>query len=188
VVNIVYGGSFNPPTKAHYEIVLSLLEKYENAKIIIVPVGNTYIKKGLIDFKHRQKMLEIIFKDFPNVIISDIENCKQYDGTLKTLEDLEKNHTNLYFVMGSDNLVDFDKWHNYDKILAKYPIIIVKRNNQNIKKMLSNFSALSPKYEIVEFKHPANSTAIRKNLEKNKNWVHDEIYNYIKVNNLYRKW
>jgi len=41
---LVFGGSFNPPTKAHLEIVEKLLERYEHARVLLLPVGDDYQK------------------------------------------------------------------------------------------------------------------------------------------------
>ncbi len=36
---IIYGGSFNPVTKAHEEIVQILKEQFKNADILLIPVN-----------------------------------------------------------------------------------------------------------------------------------------------------
>ena len=44
---ILYGGSFNPPTLAHYGVVKLLNEVYNPDKIILMPVGCKYPKPNL---------------------------------------------------------------------------------------------------------------------------------------------
>ncbi|WP_162140323.1 nicotinate (nicotinamide) nucleotide adenylyltransferase [Haploplasma axanthum] len=185
MINIVYGGSFNPPTKAHYEIVKKLLNEFRDSKVIIVPVGDTYFKKELIDFKIRKEMLKIVFNTNPNVEINDIEYYKPFDGTLKTLLSLEQVYENLHLVIGADNLVNFDKWINYEEILKKYPLIIIKRNKQDVNELIKKYLYLKPKYQVIEFNNEANSTAIRNNVHEHKDWLDRNVYQYIKDNELY---
>lgn len=184
-MNIVYGGSFNPPTLAHLKIVNKLLEEYNNANIIVLPVGNSYNKPELIDFKHRFNMLEIMFKNENRVLISKLEEVKAFDGTLKSLEELSKIYQNLVLVIGSDNINEFDKWINYQKLLKKYPLIIMQRNNDNVKELMMDYERYAVKYEVVEFNEEISSTLIRKNIFENKNLLDEKIYQYIKDNGLY---
>lgn len=183
-MNIIYGGSFNPPTLAHYEIVQTLLNNYPNAKVIIIPVGNTYQKDDLISFNHRFKMLELLFKDNNRVIISRVEETN-FNGTFHTLNILNKQFNNLYLVVGSDNIININKWIEYEKLLKKYPLIIFRRNNDNVENIMKQYNKLNPKYEIINFNHNASSTLVRSNIEKNKKYLHNDIYNYILENNLY---
>ena len=70
-MEVVYGGCFNPPTIAHQEIISYLANHYD--KVILIPTGNDYNKVGLIDYKNRVEMLNIIIKPYNNVVISTIE-------------------------------------------------------------------------------------------------------------------
>ena len=51
-----FGGSFNPPTKAHEELAKEIMKEFNLDKLFFVPVGNTYQKNGLIDEKDRYRM------------------------------------------------------------------------------------------------------------------------------------
>ncbi len=55
-----FGGSFNPPTIAHKTLAIKAAEKLNLDKVFFVPVGDGYKKDGLIDEKHRFKMLQLI--------------------------------------------------------------------------------------------------------------------------------
>lgn len=182
---VVYGGAFNPLTKAHIEITNKILKTYPNSKVIIVPVGNDYNKPELIDFNHRFNMLKLAFKDNKNVIISKIENSKKYLGTLNTLNKLSEKYNNLHFLIGSDNLININKWIKYQTLLKTYPLVIVKRDNINIIEILNNYKHLNIKYDLIEFNSQINSTKIRNNINKYKNWLNKDIYKYIKNNKLY---
>lgn len=184
-MNIVYGGSFNPPTQAHFKIVNKLINVYSESNIIVLPVGNSYNKPELIDFYHRFNMLKIMFKNSKNVFISKLEEIKTFDGTLKSLNKLEKTYNNLVLVIGSDNIKEFDTWINYQELLNKYPLIIMQRNNDNVELLMEKYKKYSIKYEIVEFNEEISSTIIRNNLEDYKKLLDKKVYQYIKENELY---
>ena len=80
-MNIVYGGSFNPPTKAHKLIIDKLFQIFMPDNIIVVPVGNSYGKKGLIEFSHRYNMAKLLDN---RVVICDFEDKEEYTGTYRT--------------------------------------------------------------------------------------------------------
>lgn len=184
-MNIVYGGSFNPPTQAHFKIVNKLINVYSESNIIVLPVGNSYNKPELIDFNHRFNMLKLMFKNSKNVFISKLEEIKTFDGTLKSLNELEKTYNNLVLVIGSDNIKEFDTWINYQELLNKYPLIIMQRNNDNVELLMEKYKKYSIKYEIVEFNEEISSTIIRNNLEDYKKLLDKKVYQYIKENELY---
>jgi len=182
---IVYGGAFNPPTTSHIEIVELLLNKYKNAKVVILPVGNDYNKKELIDFKFRFEMLNLCFKNNKRVIISRLEDEIDYQGTLNSLNHLSLKYKNIYLATGADNVINFTKWIKYEELLSKYPLIIIKRNGIDVKVEMEKYQYLNIKYDIINYNTNVKSTLIRKDLEKYKNWLNEDIYQYILKNKLY---
>lgn len=186
-MNICFGGSFNPPSLAHKEMVLYIKEKFNPNNLIIVPCGNNYNKKDLIDFKYRYEMLKIAMKDI--AIISDVEGIsKNYLGTLNTLDLLSKDYSDLYFVMGADNLVTIKSWINYRELLRKYKFIVFRRDEIDIEDyVLNNLYEFKDRFTFIDgFKMNVSSTAIRNDLEGNKDMLDIGVYEYIKQNNLYK--
>jgi nicotinate-nucleotide adenylyltransferase len=186
-MNIVYGGSFNPPTIAHLHIISTLLETFENSKVVVLPVGNDYKKPDLLDFNHRFSMLKLLIESIKNdVVISDIENHSGYHGTLKTLEDLSEVYKELYFVIGSDNLESLKTWISYKTLLDKYPFIVMNRNHfMTEEKAELMFKDIKHKFIFVDFDMDVSSSKIREDIEKNKKYLTKEVYEYIKKHKLY---
>lgn len=184
-VKIIYGGSFNPPTIAHLAIVNKLKKKYPKAKIVILPVGNTYQKRTLIEFKHRLVMLELLFDNDDNVEISLLEKDKKYDGTLSSIKALQTDNEEIAFVVGSDQINQFDQWINYQELLKKYQIIIFKRNHDNVDNLMKKYQDLTPNYHVIEFDFPISSSDFRKNSQTYQKNLSKEVYRYIVENKLY---
>ncbi|HKL94949.1 MAG TPA: nicotinate (nicotinamide) nucleotide adenylyltransferase [Haploplasma sp.] len=184
-MNIVYGGSFNPPTKAHLEIVDTLLLQFPQSKVIILPVGNNYSKKSLINFNDRFMMLELMFSNNSRVIVSNLEDTNVFKGTYDSLKTLNLEFEDLYLVIGSDNLHNFNKWIKYQNILQEFSLIIFRRNEDDIAKLMEPFDYLKPNYQIVKFDNEINSTVIRSDIERYRHYLDTNVYQYIKKNKLY---
>jgi|SRR5690554_894094 len=186
MMNIVFGGSFNPPQVAHEKIVNLLLNKFSDAKVIILPVGDDYKKPELISFKHRFKMLKLIFGDNERIKISKIEAKTKFEGTIASLEYLEKYCCdNLYFVTGSDNLKELKTWIRYEELIVKYPFIFIERDDDNLDELISEHPNLNKNYYKINFDEDISSSQIRNNLIENKEKLNKLVYEYILSNNLY---
>ena len=134
-----YGGSFNPPTNIHLQIAKNVLKQLNIDKVYFVPVGNYYQKNELIDVKHRLNMLNIMCENQDKMYVSDItlnekNNLKAID-VFKMLKEKYSND-NAYFIMGSDNFIKITEWKNFEELVENYKIIIVKRDNVDINKII----------------------------------------------------
>lgn len=184
----IFGGSFNPPHQMHMNIALELIQKNYVDKIIYVPTGNRYNKKDLIDAKHRLKMLKLMINKNNNLTVSDYEIKNVLTYTYQTLDYFKKIYPNdeIYFICGSDNLKEISTWKNYEYILNNYKLLIIKRNNDDIDKIVSDLNKSNIILTRI-FSQNISSTNIRKNLQMNKpNYNLDKnVMKYIKKKQLY---
>ena len=180
----VFVGSFNPVHNGHVKIVNELLKYLD--KIIVVPTGNYWNKKDLINIKHRINMWKYFETD--RIIIDEENNNLKY--TSLVLNSLKKRYLNddLYLIIGADNIVDFDKWYNYKNILNHH-LIIINRNDIDIKYYIKKFNI--EKYLIVNIDDMnISSTMIRKLIKENaeiNSFVNEKVLKYIKTNKLYKE-
>ena len=187
----IFGGSFNPPHNMHLNIALELIKNKYLDKVIYVPTGDSYNKNGLINFKDRLNMLNLMIENYDHLSISDIGNNKDYGYTYQTLDYFKKLNINddIYFICGTDNLNEFNTWREYEYILKNYKLLVIRRNNDDIDEILKKYQEYKDSIIIAEVKSKVlSSTSIRENLKKNikdKN-LDEEVYNYIKENDLYK--
>ena len=59
-----FGGSFNPITKAHLNLILEAIDEYKLDKVYFVPMNDMYKKQGLLPLEYRKNMLEIALEDY----------------------------------------------------------------------------------------------------------------------------
>lgn len=176
---IVFGGSFNPLTIAHEEMINYVLKNISN-KLVLLPNGNQYKLKNLVSFEDRVKMLKLVF---PNIKIDEYENQQAFRGTYQYLED--RNHP--FFIVGGDSLKDIPGWINSETLIKNNKFIVFNRENTNfdelfetneiLKNNKNNFYILNVSFS------PVSSSEFRET--KNPLFVSQTILDFINKNKLY---
>lgn len=141
----IFGGSFDPPHLAHFEIILWLSKIF--SQVIVVPAYQNPLKTPTtIPLQTRLKWCKKMCENFDNVIISDIEArnnrvmfaCElarhfyaKYFGE-KLLSDNDKQKSKnftppLYFVIGEDCLANLHKWKNINELSSLVDFVVLQR-------------------------------------------------------------
>lgn len=193
----IFGGSFNPPINSHVLLAKQVLKKIKSVeKIIFVPVSTKYKKENLIEDKHRYNMLKIICNKEDQLEVSSVElDSKRQLYTVETLDYFKRAYkeNDIYFIIGTDNLKEFDTWKSPDKILQNYKLIVLERDNDNLEKIIENNKLLSNnKNSIIRIdginRIDLSSTMIRekiKNRENVEEFIDRDVWRYIQENKLY---
>lgn len=189
-----FGGTFDPPHIAHSILANEVRKQMNFDKIIFIPSGNPPLKNedSVSSPMHRLNMAKIAFERDKNFEINDIEIKKHFkksytiDTVLKLAEGYKNDHVKLYLIIGIDNLIDFPKWKEPDKIFSICEVLVMYRPGYIIKKITPEYSS-KVKYIDVPLLE-ISSTSIRKkvkNKESIKYLVFPEVENYILNNKLY---
>lgn len=192
----IFGGAFNPLHKMHEDLAKELLNQKAIDKFIFVPVGDRYKKNDRIPAKYRLEMVEIVCKKNPGMEVSDYECKKELVNTYMTLDYFKSIYPNdeIYFVCGTDNLIDFENWTNPDYILENYKLLVITRNNHDFEEIVEskyknykqNIISADIEQRDISSTHIRNlikSGARREELQK---YLDTEIIDYIEINNLYK--
>ena len=183
----IFVGSFNPPTKAHFDIAHYLYDNNILEKVVFVPVNNE--KKELVSLDKRIDMLNSYIEKYDYLCVSKI--MQNYQGfNYQVLNELSNIDQDIYIIMGSDLLERFSSFDNYQDMLEKYHFIIIPRFGINsprlIKKEYHNYM---DKFIIVNYHSNLSSSLVRENFSKNKNingLVPGEVEEYIRCEMLYQ--
>lgn len=187
----IFGGSFNPPHKMHESIAQQLINKNIIDKVIFVPTSNFYPKAGLISDEDRFNMLKLMTKDNNNYDLSDYE-FGRLTYTFQTLEYFQKTYPEdqIYFICGSDNLEQIDTWREWEKILGDYKLVVIPRKH-DMKALLNKYEKYSGNIIVANLENNyLSSTIVReylkeKDYEKVKEYINENVLNYIIENDLY---
>ena len=113
---IIYGGSFNPPTIGHQEVV-NLASNH--GEVILCPTVKHAYNKNLIDIVYREIILR---KAFPFNEIKPM-GMYMYDFLVTFFKE-----QNPFILVGSDITDDIKNWKNGQELIEKYHFLVVLRN------------------------------------------------------------
>lgn len=177
-------GSFNPPTKAHFQIATDLLKTNQLTYLYFLPVNSQ--KDNLVSLNHRLKMLNLKIAKQKNQQTLNIYNYSK-NGKFTT-DTLKKIPNITHLILGGDLFLKLKTFQNYEQILKKYHLIIISRNHINIQKEIDqNYLNYQTKITIITKTYSQSSTLARNNLNNKTitKYLNQEILDYIKANNLY---
>lgn len=193
----IFGGSFNPPLNSHFSLAQQIVNEYENIeKVIFVPVNSKYQKPGLLQNEHRYNMLKLVCDKNKDFLVSDIElNREKQLYTIETLELLQKQYPDntICFTIGTDNLKEISTWESADRLVENFKILVLERDEDNMDNIINNDEFLiQHKNSFIKLKENIrsniSSTFVRDKIKRGKSIRYltpDEVYYYIKDNNLY---
>lgn len=123
------GGSFDPAHAGHVHITELALKRFGLDRVWwLVSPGNPLKAHGPAPLSTRLIEARQIMQD-PRVCVTGIEAQLGTRMTADTIAALQKLYPRVNFVwlMGADNLVQFDRWDRWQEIAARVPIGVIAR-------------------------------------------------------------
>lgn len=127
----LFGGSFNPPHLAHLLVAEAMREQFALDEVVWMPAAQSPFKTGhAATSDDRLTMTRLATEGHPAFTVSDLE--LQRGGLSYTLDTLEALHAErprdtFALIVGGDNLASFTRWHRYEDILARVPLLVYHR-------------------------------------------------------------
>lgn len=169
----IFGGAFNPVHNGHINLAKAVLELAKLDKILIIPTKvSPHKNSDLIDYNHRESLLNLAFKGEDAFEISDIEQkIEGKNYTFTTITKLKKLYGDADFslIMGGDMLLYFKQWYRYNDILSECKIIAAARHEAEYERLVEFANELN-KSKISVLKIPVievSSTQIRELIKSN---------------------
>lgn len=179
----IFGGSFNPVHNGHIALAKALVERGEVDSVWLTLSPLNPIKahpEELVADRCRLDMLHLATRGIPGLEVCDIElSMPRPSYTVNTLRKLSWLHPGINFrlIIGSDNMLVFDRWKDHDFIMEHYNPIVYPRPGYDCRQ---SFQGL-PLFEV-------SSTEIRTLLKQGKpmnNLLPPAVTDYIRQHNLY---
>lgn len=191
----VFGGCFNPIHNAHLAIAEGLVKKGYVDKVIFVPTDSSYDKKDLIPYEFRETMIKLAIENYDFLEVSNVGTLRNNRYTYQVLDKLAEDNLQdrFYFICGTDNLKELDTWKEYEYILDTYGIIVIRRDKDDLDKILKMYGAHKSGIIVSDIETgEISSTMIRElikrgDLERTKPYLDEKIIQYIEGNGLYAK-
>ena len=189
----VFGGSFDPPHKAHLELVKLVVEKLELDHVLVTVANNPWQKSAVrqvTDSSHRLEMARLLFSDYSDATVTDIEfQLGSESITSETLRALRSNYQDaeFYLLLGYDTAIAIETWRNPDLVLDQSRVVVVERpgfTDMELPSILS--SAIRIKGLNLDISSE-NIRSLLKDEETIADVIPQGIRNYIAKHGLYRE-
>ena len=187
----LYFGSFNPIHNGHMAIANYIREFTDLDEIwfVISPQNPFKTKQSMLPDYQRFELVSLAIDDAPGFRPSNIEfKLPKPSYTVDTLAYLYDKYPDKEFVliMGSDNLINFHKWKNFNEILRYYQIYVYPRPGTKESNLLNNPSVKLVNAPLMEI----SSSFIRNAIKNNKDvrfFLPPKVWKYIDDMYFYRK-
>lgn len=210
---ILLGGSFDPVHVGHVELGKYFCRLFKTDELRLIPAGNPW-QKPLLKATPQQR-IDMLYKAFGSLGFSITIDTQEIErpgatytiDTLRSIREEAGNDVSLVFLMGADQLLRLDTWHNWRQLFELTHIAVSARPG------FSNSLTLIPKAIADEFSRrfaepgkiissPAGLTYLTTDLQINvsateiraalqngqspTSLVPASVLAYIKENNLYK--
>jgi len=128
----ILGGSFDPVHMGHIGLAQETQSRFSLDQILFLPVFQSPHKSHipLASNAHRMAMLRLALKGNTHFSISDTEmRREEVSYTIDTINRfrLKYSSSELYLIMGYDNLLDLDLWKDSREIMENCHILVASR-------------------------------------------------------------
>ena len=126
----ILGGTFDPCHIGHLNISKASKQKFKLNKIVwAITKKNPFKKRSKLSLEDRIKNSKKFTKKYKFIKITYFEKIINSNKTFDLLKYLKKklNNTELYLIIGADNLVNFHKWDSWSDIPQLCKILVFDR-------------------------------------------------------------
>lgn len=146
------GGSFDPPHAGHVAISQEALRRFRLDRVWwLVSPGNPLKAHGPAPMVERMAAARQILHD-PRIVVTDLEARLGTRLTADTVAAIKAQAAGVRFVwlMGSDNLVQFDRWDRWREIASALPIGVLARPGSRLDARQSRAATILRRWRLPQ--------------------------------------
>lgn len=150
---VALGGTFAPPTLAHYHLMREAMAMSKADMGVWIPSSMSYMhiwrpddlpEAKYLQPEHRLGMLEAMIGDNERMEICTREIYKSaHTYTYDTLRSLKPQFDKVFFAIGTDNLMLIEKWHKPDALISEFPLLVAARREDDVRAIIEGSEFLS---------------------------------------------
>ena len=166
------GGSFDPAHKGHLVISKIAIKKIKLDKVFwLVSKQNPFKKMPFYSLGQRIKKAKKISRAERKIQVKSLDKIVGSSRSIDVINYIinKKKIQNFYFIIGSDNLINFHKWKSWKKIVKLTKLIVFSRKGYD-KKSKKSIVTKYLKNKIIFIKNKPidiSSSNLRKKALKN---------------------
>ena len=198
---VVMGGSFNPPTIAHLELMESAIRAVGAQKGVFVPVGKPYLKRKMrrqedhicLSERMRVEMLRAMCSGREKLTVSELEIQNPLLFTKDTMCILQQQNpmARLYFVAGADKLAVLRSLAAKTDFFERFSVVLFSREGLDAESIILQDECFAPYgHAFVHVRQPEgmgeiSSTAVRRLIlnretERAHSYLHRDVWEMIR--------
>jgi nicotinate-nucleotide adenylyltransferase len=183
----IIGGTFDPPHNAHLEMARQALEHLPLDRILFMPAPDPPHKRAETPYEKRIAMVMAALRGEARMELSRMEEFRK--GPSYTVDLIEfyraGNDDDVYFIMGSDSLLELGSWKDPERLLRLATLVVFKR---------PGFEPVNPvkgEASVILFEEPlidVSSSGIRERVRRGesiRSLVPEPVRKFILDNSLY---
>ena len=126
----ILGGTFDPAHRGHLEISKQAKKRFGLKNIIwAITKKNPFKNESKSNLKYRMQFAKKMIGKNDYIKIKFYEEKINSNKTIDLINHLtKKKQSEIYFIMGADNLINFHKWNNWSKIGMLAKILVFDRS------------------------------------------------------------
>jgi nicotinate-nucleotide adenylyltransferase len=132
----ILGGSFDPPHKGHLAISKIAIKKVKLDRVLwTVTKKNPFKENPFYSLSQRIKLTKKITRNVRKIQIVHLDKIIKSSRTINIINYLikKKKQKNIFFIIGSDNLITLHKWKSWKKIVKLSKLIVFSRKGYDRK-------------------------------------------------------
>lgn len=133
-VDIIFGGTFDPPHLGHRDLLASALQRFKSAHFFVCPAAEPPStindkKTTKASFADRLAMCRLNFPESERVTVSDFENgLPSPNYTVESLRAwVKQSHRSVAILIGADQMMKFGHWREPAEILKLASLVVSPR-------------------------------------------------------------
>lgn len=183
---VILGGAFDPPHFGHLLIAQQVLDFTPTDEVWLMPCFYHPFNKEMSPVKHRLAMTKLCERG--KIKVSDWEaKQEKISYSISTLNVLSKRFPQhkFSFIIGSENINNFKKWKDWQKILKNYKIWVFPRDGFKKSSLLSRMVLVKNRFLVTS---NLASTKIRERARRGLSlsfFVPEQVVEYIERDKVY---
>ena len=151
---VVYPGSFNPVTKAHFEVLSKTVERFdaEEGLFVLTPWSALNLKcrtkqhqSFILPKEKREEMVRSLTQYEPKLRFWGYEVGGASPNSGETILKIAAEYKDyeIYYVCGADKVKSLPHWRNFEPILSSIKFVVYERGSADLEKIIDGDPILS---------------------------------------------
>jgi nicotinate-nucleotide adenylyltransferase len=154
----ILGGVFDPPHAGHVALAKAAIRELDLEELLVLVIADPGHKRTTTPIETRLELTRLAFEDVPGAVV-------ELDPHPRTVDSLEERRPgDAVFILGADQLADFQGWKSPERVLELARIAVAMRPGVSRDDVDAVRDRLSAPDRVLEFEMdpvPASSSEIR---------------------------